>query len=180
MSAKQTVSKIGSEISSTTGGVWTRLPFWAKGIIVVGGGYLAYKGIKKVIGKTKLDETTRDDKQEVEGWYESSQQDAASKKPTLSKTQMKSIANRIEAALDGYGTRDTILKNIWKSSIKNDADFAGVNAAFGIRTIEAGRGTGWISGHERGTLTKVIQEADNSTLIYINNLMKQRGIKYRV
>jgi hypothetical protein len=180
MSAKQTVSKIGSEISSTTSGVWTRLPFWAKGIIVVGGGYLAYKGIKKVIGKTKLDETTRDDKQEVEGWYESSQQDAQSKKPTLTKTQMKSIANRIEAALDGYGTRDTILKNIWKSSIKNDADFAGVNAAFGIRTIEAGRGTGWISGHERGTLTKVIQEADNSTLIYINNLMKQRGIKYRV
>ncbi len=180
MSAKQTVSKIGSEISSTTGGVWTRLPFWAKGIIVVGGGYLAYKGIKKVIGKTKLNETTRDDKQEVEGWYSSSQQDSVSKKPTLTKTQMKSIANKIEAALDGYGSRDTILKNIWKSSIKNDADFSGVNAAFGVRTIEAGRGIGWIAGDERGTLSKVIQEADNSTIVYINNLMKSRGIKYRI
>lgn len=180
MSTQKTVSKIGSEISSTTGGVWTRLPFWAKGIIVVGGGYLAYKGIKNAISKTKLDENTRDDKQEEEGWYTSSQQDAASKKPTLTKTQMKSIANKIEAALDGYGTRDIILKNIFKDSIKNNADFSGVNAAFGIRTIEAGRGTGWLSGHERGTLTKVIQEADNATINYINNLMKGRGIKYRI
>jgi len=180
MSAKQTVSKIGSEISSTTGGVWTRLPFWAKGIIVVGGGYLAYKGIKKVIGKTKLNETTRDDKQEVEGWFGSVVQDSKDKSPTLTKTQMKSIANKIEAALDGYGSRDTILKNIWKSSIKNDADFSGVNAAFGVRTIEAGRGIGWIAGDERGTLSKVIQEADNSTIVYINNLMKSRGIKYRI
>ena len=150
MSAKQTVSKIGSEISSTTGGVWTRLPIWAKGVIVIGGGYLAYRGIKKVLGKTKLNETTRDDKQEVEGWYGSVTQDSAAKAPTLTKTQMKSIANKIEAALDGYGTRDVILKNIWKTSIMNDADFSGVNAAFGIRTIEAGRGIGWMSGHERG------------------------------
>ena len=180
MSTQKTVSKIGSELSSTTGGVWTRLPFWAKGIIVVGGGYLAYKAIKKAIGKTKLDETTRDDKQEEEGWYTSSQQDAASKAPTLTKTQMKSIANKIEAALDGYGTRDLIIKNIFKNQIKNDADFSGVNAAFGIRTIEAGYGIGWASAPERGTLSKVIQEADNSTIEYINKQMKSKGIKYRI
>lgn len=180
MSTKQTVSKIGSEISSTTGGVWTRLPLWAKGIIVIGGGYLAYKAIKGGIGKTKLNETVRDDKQEVEGWFDSVIQDSKKKNPTLTKTQMKSIANKIEAALDGYGTRDAILKSIWKDSIKNDADYSGVNAAFGTRTIEAGRGMGWLAGSERGTLSKVIQEADNSTLTYINNLMKSRGIKYRV
>ena len=180
MSAKQTVSRIGSELSSTTGGVWTRLPFWAKGIILIGGGYLAYKGIKNAIGKTKLDETTRDDKQEVEGWYDSAASDASSKAPTLSKTQMKSIANKIEAALDGYGTRDLIIKNIFKNQIKNNADFAGVNAAFGIRTIQAPRGFGWMTGDERGTLSKVIQEADNSTIEYINKVMKSRGIKYRI
>ena len=93
---------------------------------------------------------------------------------------MKSIANKIEAALDGYGTRDLIIKNIFKNQIKNNADFAGVNAAFGIRTIQAPRGFGWMTGDERGTLSKVIQEADNSTIEYINKVMKSRGIKYRI
>ena len=93
---------------------------------------------------------------------------------------MKQLANSLENMLDGYGSRDTSIKKLFKENIKNDADFSGLNAAFGIRTIEAGRGFGWLAGHERGTLTQVIQEADDTTLDYINKLFSQRGIKYRV
>jgi hypothetical protein len=141
---------------------------------------VVYKVGKELLSKTRLNPNERDDKQEEQGWNQTFQQDAASKKPTLTKTQMKQVANNLENMMDGYGTRDADIKRTFKNSIKNNADFAGVQAAFGIRTIEAGHGTGWISGHERGTLTQCLQEADTATLTYINKLMAQRGIKYRV
>lgn len=175
-----TMQNVKSGVSSTGKGLWSAMPLWAKGIIVVGGAFVIYKVAKKTIGKTRLDENTRDDKQEVDGWNQDLINDSAEKKPTLSKTQMKQIANKIEHTLDGYGTRDYDLKMVFKNSIKNNADFAGVNAAFGVRTIEAGYGIGWASAPERGTMTQCMQEADSATLDYINKLMKQRGIKYRV
>lgn len=177
---KKTVTKLGSEITGTTGSIWNSLPLGVKGIIILGGGYLAYKIGKNIYDKSRANPETRDDKQEEDGWNSSLIKDSANQKPTLSKTQMKQLANSLENMLDGYGSRDTSIKKLFKENIKNDADFSGLNAAFGIRTIEAGRGFGWLAGHERGTLTQVIQEADDTTLDYINKLFSQRGIKYRV
>tara|TARA_R110000868_G_scaffold120986_1_gene321016 strand:- start:6967 stop:7476 length:510 start_codon:yes stop_codon:yes gene_type:complete len=168
-----------ANIQNTTQGVFDRLPIWAKGIIVLGGAYLLYKIGKDLIGNTRLDPNTRDNKQEEDGWNSEYVKDNSAKKATLSKAQMKQIANAIEFALDGYGTRDADLKRLF-NNIKNNADFSGVNAAFGIRTIEAGRGTGWLSGNEKGTLTQVIKEADDSTITYINKHLQSKGIKYRI
>ena len=170
---------IKSAVTTTGQGLWTRMPLWAKGIIVVGGAYVAYKVGKNLIDKSRLDENTRDDKQEQDGWNASFIEDSQNKKPTLSKTQMKQMANKIENCLDGYGTRDYDLKQTFKK-IMNNADFSGVNAAFGIRTIEAGQGIGWMSGHEKGTMTQVMQEADSATLDSINKDLKKKGIKYTV
>lgn len=174
-----TTQKVKAAASSTGKGLWSSMPLWAKGIIVVGGAFAAYKIGKAVIGKTRLNDETRDDKQEVDGWNNDFINNSNQNKPTLTKAQMKQIANKIENCLDGYGTRDYDLKQTFKQ-IKNNADFAGVQVAFGTRTIEAGWGIGWASAPEKGTLTQVIQEADSSTLTAINKDLAKKGIKYKV
>jgi hypothetical protein len=170
---------ITSAVTTTGQGLWTRMPLWAKGIIVVGGVYVTYKVAKNLIDKTRLDPNTRDNKQEEDGWNNQYSQDNASKPATLTKAEMKQIANAIEFALDGYGTRDAELIRLFKR-MQNNADFSGVNVAFGVRTIEAGRGFGWLAGHEKGTMTQVIKEADDDTIIAINKHLKSKGIKYRL
>ena len=171
---------IKAAAKQTGGNIWTNLPIWAKGLIFVGGAFVAYKVGKNLLSKTRLDETTRDDKQEVDGWNNSFITDSSSKKPTLSKTQMKQMANKIEDCLDGYGTRDAQLISTFKK-VKNNADFSGLNSAFGTRTIDAGWGIGWASGAPvKGAMTKCMQEADNATLSTINKHLKKQGIKYEV
>jgi hypothetical protein len=168
---------IKNAVTTTGQGLWTRMPFWAKGIILVGGAYATYKIVKNVIEKTRLDSTTRDNKQEEDGWNNQYTKDNANKPATLTKAEMKQIANAIEFALDGYGTRDAELIRLFKR-IKNNADFSGVNVAFGVRTIEAGRGIGWLAGDEKGTLSQVIKEADDNTIIAINKDFASKGITY--
>jgi len=167
-------------ISTSTSGVFAKLPIWAKGVIIIGGAYVLYKLGKGVIDKLGLSPEARDQNQEEQGWNQDLISDSAKTPPTLTKAQMKQIANKIENLLDGYGTRDADLITTFKNAIKNNADFAGVNVAFGVRTIEAGRGIGWISGDEKGTLTQVIQEAAAATLSAINADLQKKGIKYRV
>jgi hypothetical protein len=170
---------IKNALASTGQGLWTRMPFWAKGVIIVGGVYVTYKVAKNLIEKTRLNPSTRDAKQEEDGWNTQFTKDNSEKPATLTKAEMKQIANGIEYALDGYGTRDEELKRLVKR-IQNKADFSGVNIAFGVRTIEAGRGTGWFAGNETGTLSQVIKEADDSTILAINQHLQLKGIPYRV
>ena len=170
---------VKTKVSETSSSVWNAIPIWAKGVLVIGGAFITYRIVKGLIENSRLSKDVREDKQEEQGWYQELETQSQSNKPTLSKTQMKSIANKIEHMLDGYGTRDYDLKQTFKMNIKNNADFAGVNAAFGIRTIEGGYMMGWAQ-TDKGTMSQMLQEADSSTLVYINNLMKSRGIKYRV
>jgi hypothetical protein len=167
------------QITQTTSQIWDRLPLLLKGVVIVGGTYVAYKIVKNILDKSRLNEQVRDSKQEIDGWNRELQIQSGIQKPTLSEAEMKAIANRIEACLDGYGTRDAELINQFKL-IKNNADLAGVYTAFGVRTIEAGRGIGWLAGNERGTLAQVIMEADAETLAEINRDLTKKGIKYKI
>lgn len=160
--------------------VWRMMPIWAKGLVVLGGAFGIYKLTKLALEKTSLNENVRDDKQEEKGWNSDYLKENRKEAATLTLAQMKQISNSLENMLDGYGSRDASIIATFKGNIKNNADFAGVNAAFGIRTIESGRGMGWLAGDERGTLTQVIQEVDNSTLTAINKDLASKGIKYTV
>jgi hypothetical protein len=164
----------------TTNGVWKSLPIWVKGVIIVGGGFLTYRVVNGIIKNSKLNPKTRDSKQEEEGWYTSASQDNATKPATLSKTQMKAISNKIHNIMDGYGTRDYDLVNVFKS-IKNNADFSGVAAAYGIKELQPGYGTGWFLPSFKGTMIECIQEdVSSSTIDTINKYLKSKGIKYTV
>jgi hypothetical protein len=178
-------TKIGSSAISKGKELTTNLPAWAKGVVFIGLAFVAYKvykGVSKTVGKSKLNEESRDSIQEIEGWYKELTQEnsSSSTKATLTPAAMKALANKIENCMDGYGTRDYDIKQAFKQ-IKNNADFAGVAAAFGTRTIQAGRGVGWLAGDARGTMVQMLQEeADSDTLDSINKSLGSRGIKYRV
>lgn len=116
------------------------LPPWAKGAIavaIVGGiGYLIYKTVK-LPGQIQEDKSKRE---EDKGWnqeFDKLNSNPATK-ATLTKAQMSSIANKIHTAMDGYGTDELGIVAAFKQ-IKNNADFAGVQAAYGIKTVSSGR-----------------------------------------
>jgi len=134
---KMKANGIKSAVTTTGQGLWTRMPLWAKGIIVVGGVYVAYKLGKNLLSKTRFDPITRDSSQELDGWNNQYIRDNAQNKATLSPAEMKAIANSIFRAMDGYGTdEDSIISDVKKC--KNNADWSGVNAAWGKRTISSG------------------------------------------
>ena len=128
---------IGQGMKDTGTGIWTRMPLWAKGIVIVGGVYVAFKFGKKILENTRFDPVTRDSSQELDGWNNQFIKDNAQNKATLSPAEMKGIANSIFRAMDGYGTdEDSILSDVKKC--KNNADWSGVNAAWGKRNISSG------------------------------------------
>lgn len=119
---------------------FTGLPSWAQGVIAValvgGVAYLAYK-LMKAPAKIKEGQGAR---QEDRGWnqeFDKLNSNPATK-ATLSKAQMSGIANSLFTAMDGYGTDFPAIVGAF-TQIKNDADFAGVNAAYGIREVSSGR-----------------------------------------
>jgi len=120
---------------------YTTLPPWAKGaiaVIVIGGialaGYKVYKMIKNV-GSGK----TQGDRQEDRGWNQEfdNLNTNPSTKATLSKAQMLAFATTLFTAMDGYGTDEDTIVGVFKN-VKNNADFAGISAAYGIRELSSG------------------------------------------
>ncbi len=162
------------------------LPPWAKGAIVIGVlfiGWKIYGSITKTIEQSKLNENSRDTKQEVEGWFKEKEVEdskGGESKASMTNTEMKAMANKLFNLMDGYGTRDYDITQAFKH-IKNNADFAGVNAAYGTRTLQPGYGVGWLVDDYRGTLIQSLNnEAASSTLTSVNKTLKNNGIKYRV
>jgi len=188
---KQSITKGMSSTASSAGRVgknfanqgWSALPVWGKGIIFVVVGFGVYKLIKSIgraVSRTKLNENTRDSKQEVEGWFKSFQEDSRKEAPTMTNTMMKSLANKIWTAMDGYGTRDYDLKQAFKK-IKNNADFSGVQSAYGTKTLQPGHGVGWFVSSFRGTMVQCVQDdASSSTIDDINKTLKSNGVKYSI
>lgn len=166
-------------VSSTGQGIWTRMPIWAKGLVVVGGAYVAYKVGKGLLGKTRLDPETRDSSQELDGWNDQFIKDNASQKATLSNAELKAMANSIFRAMDGYGTdEDSILSTIKK--IKNNADWSGLNAAWGKRTISSGT---WNPAPNLSNATLAEAITDELSQYWkdeFNKHLSKVGVKYRV
>ena len=174
----------GSSAISKGSDLTTGLPPWAKGVIVVGLGFIAWKiyhGVTKGISQSQLNQKSRDSIQETQGWYKELEESKKSDKtkPTMSNAEMKSFANRLQTTMDGYGTRDYDIKQMFKR-VKTNGDFAGINSAFGTRSIARPTGLIWVSDF-RGTMAECLQEeADSDTLDAVNKTLKDNGISYRI
>ena len=178
--AKSGLTAVGGAGKNFANAGWSALPTPVKGVIFVLVGYGIYKVAKELISKSRLNEDSRDSQQEIDGWYQQSQQDNAQQQATMNQTEMKSLANKIWTTMDGYGTRDYDLKQAFKR-MKNNADFSGVSKAYGIKTLQPGYGVGWMVSSFRGSMVQCIQDdASSSTIDAINKDLKAKGIKYRV
>jgi hypothetical protein len=81
-------------------------------------------------------------------------------------------------AMDGYGTDENAIISVFYS-LKNNADFLALIAAFGTREISSGS---WNpEANFNGTLTAaLVSELDISEIITLNNILKAKKITYRI
>lgn len=159
---------------------FTGLPTWAKGVIAVGVlagvGYAVYYFTKQ-LGSVKEGKTERE---EDRGW--NSELDKLNSndktKVTLSKAELSSMANKIHAAMDGYGTDEEAIVKAFRS-LKNNADFAGLQAAYGVQVISSGR---WNPepNFKGNLIASLSTELSDYWVTKINAILKAKGIKYKV
>lgn len=180
--------------SSTGGGSSTmgflkksymNLPPATRGLVtLVGLGvgiFVVYKIYQSVSGTlsgevTQQQAGAREDK----GW--ATEADTLNQNPatrsTISKAQAQSFAQSLFTAMDGYGTDEDAIIGVFKN-LKNDADFAMVSNAYGIREVSSGA---WnpepnYKGSLSGALTS---ELSQSWKDEINKILAGKKIKYRV
>lgn len=153
------------------------LPGWAKGLVavaVVGGvGYIGFKIYKK------LSNTDKGQKKEEKSWDKEAE--ALNKDPktkaTISTQQLQSYANVLQTAMNGMTTNVGAITSVF-NALKNDADFAGLTAAFGVRTINSGV---YLVPDFTGTLAACLtDELSTSEKNDLNTILAKKGIKYRV
>ncbi len=177
-----------NQSSSTTGFLkesYKNLPPFTRGVLtialVAGGVYVGYKILKKIgkitggvlDSKTGSQQAGRFWDQDVERYNQN-----PATKATISKAQALEYANAIHAAMDGYGTdEDAILAYFEK--LKNNADFALLQSAYGTRTVSSGN---WNPAPDfTGSLIAALtDELDQYYKQKINNIMGVKNIKYRV
>jgi hypothetical protein len=184
-----------STSSSSSGGVkgagnflkssYMNLPPATRGLVtVVGVGiglFVIYK-IYKQIQQTTSGIVTPDvaAKQEDRGW--SRDIDKLNQNPatraTITKAQAASFASSIHAAMDGYGTDEDAINDIFRH-LKNDADFAEVANAYGTREVSSGA---WnpepnFNGSMSAALTSEMSTDEKKVA---NKILADKKITYRI
>lgn len=161
--------------------IWEGLPTWAKGAIAVGGVAIVYFTaraiVKKIIGNkgTKQQRATI---QDVKNELQQTQNQGV--KPTLNDSQFKSMADSIQNAFEGCDPLETSQNTVNRAvkQLKNNADWLKLVEAYGVRTHDQ---CGWGTGDFTGNLYAAIEdELDSAEKSYVNKLLSERGITYKV
>jgi len=164
---------------------YMNLPPATRGLVtLVGVGvglFVVYKIFKSVTNSLSGVETPESAAgKEDRGW--ASEVDKYNQNPatkaTISKAQAQSYAASLFAAMDGYGTDEDAIYSVF-THIKNDADYAMVFNAYGVREISSGA---WNpSPNFKGTLSGALtDELDAEEKVKVNNILAGKKIKYRV
>jgi hypothetical protein len=145
-------------------------------VIFAGVVYGSYKLIKYFGAGGKSDRAQR---QEDNAWnqeIDKINQNPATRQ-TISKAQSLSLANKIFAAIDGVGTDEDAIMDAFRV-LKNNADFAALNAAFGKRKVSSG--VPFVSDVTGNLSTVLGSELDTNEVAKINLLLQTKGIRYRI
>lgn len=182
-SAASGVQKVGSQVGGAAKGFanqgWSAIPMPVKGILFLAVGYGIYKLVKGGFKGSRLSGPGRDTQQEVDGWNQSFIRDNAQQKATMSGAQMKAAANAIFTAMDGWGTDDPGVINQFKK-VKNNADYSGLSAAWGRRTISSGRFNPEPNLANATLIQALASEMDGGEKGDINKILSKAGVKYRI
>jgi len=173
--------------SSATGFLkksYMNLPPATRGLVtLVGVGvglYIVYKIYKSVSGTlsgevTPQQASTREDKNWASEADKLNQNPAT--KASITNAQALSYAATLFACMDGYATDEDQIYAVFKG-IKNDADFAMIQNAYGVREVSSGA---WnpepnFKGTLSGALTNELSASEKEVL---NNILEQKKITYR-
>ena len=180
--------------------VYSELPSWAKGLVVVGGLAIVYFTAKSILKRVQqqasqktAQETINTQKEEVKVLQEQGMQQ------TYRDSQYKTWADQIQKQFDGcdgsWGrtllsfTPPTWLFNTnWSNSgamvanifdkLKNDVDYLKLTTSYGIRTYDqCGLMTGDFTGNLQQAIDDELDEQERATL---NKFLASKGITYKV
>jgi hypothetical protein len=97
-------------------------------------------------------------------------------RPTKSKNQIKVLADKIFTAVDGKGTYEDDIIDVFKS-LGNKADFGLLNTSFGTRKVRSGI---WGKSDLTGDLSRVLNsELSQSDIKKINTILQSKGSTFR-
>jgi len=166
--------------------VYTELPSWAKGIVVVGGLVVGYLAVTSILRAIKAKKTEAESKAEIsQANTELNTQIKSGNGPTIQRSQAEVMANAIVAASNDCGTDE---KQIYAQfdKVKNQADILLFVEVFGLRKkvrcpfSDDPRESFFSSDTPPMSLSAMINsELDTTEIQTLNNKLATKGIKYK-
>lgn len=169
MKAAETATKVYS-------GLDPRFKFGLQIVAVVILGVVVYKLVKKS-NEFFDDQSNREENQSTANELEQLNKNPSTRQK-ITNSQAQGYANSIYGSMQGIGTDEQAIKDIFYH-LKNDADFLAVKKAFGTKTVWSG--TPFFVGDFRGTFIPCLRNELSSYWIgAINKILADKKIKYRV
>ncbi len=166
--------------------VYTELPSWAKGVVVVGGLTVAYLAVTSILKSIKAKKTEAESKAEIsQANTELNTQIQSGKGPTIARSQAEVMANAIVSAANDCGTNE---KSIYAQfdKVANQADILLLVEVFGLRKkvrcpfSDDPRESFWSANTPPMSLSAMINsELDATQIATINNKLASKGITYK-
>lgn len=94
---------------------------------------------------------------------------------TTSGLDFRSLANQLFDAMDGYGTSNAVIKDIFKQ-IKTDADYDALKSAYGVREKSSGFGNIFVSNFEGDLPASLKDEMSKSEIAELNQILTSNRI----
>lgn len=162
------------------------LPSWAKGVVVIGGGLVAYLGVTTIMRKIKQAKETAMAMQEVDSANSELQAEIRSgKKPTINNTIAEAISNGIISASNDCGTDEKLIFSQF-DKVNNQADILLLVQVFGLRkkircVFSDDPRESFMSAYTPPMSLSAIlnSELDTTQLQTLNNKLATKGIKYK-
>jgi hypothetical protein len=169
--------------------VYTELPSWAKGVVVVGGLAIGYLAVTSIISSIKGAANEKKQQKEVDTAKDELQQQINSgNKPTISRSTAEAISNGLIAAAQLCGTDDSLFLGEF-DNIANQADMLLLVDVFGLRkkmrcpfTSDSYDNPWCIIGCETKPMSLsalVAGELSISQIRGLNDKLARKGITYR-
>lgn len=166
--------------------VYTDLPSWAKGVVVVGGLVVGYMAVTSILKSIKAKKTEAESKAEIsQANTELNTQIQSGKGPTIARSQAEVMANAIVSAANDCGTNE---KSIYAQfdKVSNQADILLLVEVFGLRKkvrcpfSDDPRESFWSANTPPMSLSAMINsELDATQIATINNKLASKGITYK-
>jgi hypothetical protein len=166
--------------------VYTELPSWAKGVVVVGGLVVGYIAVTSILKKINANKAKLESEKEVNNVTNELQIEInRGNKPTLSVSTIDAMANAIVAASNDCGTDE---KQIYAQfdKVSNQADILLLVQKFGLRKkvrcpfSDDPRESFFSADTPPMSLSAMLNsELDTTELQTLNNKLATKGIKYK-